>query len=196
MCELVKKIEIDLPNFPREVIRDWLLPYAKDIGWPPTHERWSGILFDKTIEFWRCAKWKKQNLELGKIAFSSTTVKIFKSLHDEYVKGEININSLNIENGKKRYNQALIYFIRHGKFPRPICLLLEKDEYSIVDGNHRFTAWFFASQLEIEIEKIKSREDQSQLEKFKKLLSEKCKIELISSIPPKQEAWVASVILQ
>ncbi len=31
----LQDIKKDLPNFPDEVIIDWLLPFANKLGWPP-----------------------------------------------------------------------------------------------------------------------------------------------------------------
>jgi hypothetical protein len=34
----VDDLKKDLPNFPDDVLADWLLPYANIIGWPPARD--------------------------------------------------------------------------------------------------------------------------------------------------------------
>ena len=42
---MFEQIKEDLPNFPDEVIVDWLLPFAMTDGWPPRRmSRWENLL--------------------------------------------------------------------------------------------------------------------------------------------------------
>jgi hypothetical protein len=45
---MLDQISEVLPNFPEEVIEQWLLPFAEDEGWPPTtQELLSNLVFGK-----------------------------------------------------------------------------------------------------------------------------------------------------
>jgi len=183
---LLKNIKKDLPNFPDEVIQDWLLPPANDIKWPPKHQRWEGILFGRAVEFWRAKKWEKRNIDLSKIIFSQDTKKISDELYKAYILGQNNLYMREIKNGKLRCKDALSYLLENGKFPKPIHLLFEQNQYSIVDGNHRFVAWRAALKIAREIANAEKEEEYEKIKKFQ----EKLGIESIAHVLTEQEVWV------
>ena len=182
---LFEDIQKDLPHFPDEVIKDWLLLFANNYGWPPKNKKWESILFLKTVEFWKKIEWKKQKIDLSEIDFSQETTGILEDMKNAHIFNQSNAytDTINLENGQRRYLRACKYIIQNGKFPKPICLLFEDCQYSIVDGNHRFFAWYYVLQ-------ITNTEKEEELEKLKKL-QEKWKIESIAHISNKQEVWVA-----
>jgi hypothetical protein len=194
---MIKIIKKDFPNFPNEIINDWLLPYAKNIGWPPTNKRWENIFFGKSLQFWQSITWEQQNLNLSKIIFSSKTIEIFEDLKDAYFNNIENIYSRSNPSGKSRYQNALKYIIQQGQFPKPICVLLENDQYSIVDGNHRFIAWWVSCQLINEMNSKKNTGSQNEIiDKFKKLLAEKMQVRSIAPIFINHKIWVGTKKLQ
>lgn len=183
---LFENIKKDLPNFPDKIIQNWLLPIANDYGWPPENQKWEGILLFKTVEFWQIKKWEKQYINLNKIIFSQDTNDILSGLYNVYIFDQDNSYS-NIENGKLRFKNALSYLLENGNFPEPIYLLFNQNQYSIADGNHRFVAWYCASQLAKEIENA----EKEQKWKITKTIQKKLKIKLTVYIPIEQEVWVA-----
>lgn len=67
-------IKGDLKNFPDEIVRDWLEPFAKNIGWPPVmafRSRWKGILRSLPLDVWQGVRWSKERIDLSKISLSS-----------------------------------------------------------------------------------------------------------------------------
>ena len=184
---LFEDIKQDLSNFPDEVIEDWLLPFANDIKWPPKHQRWEGILFGRTVEFWQVKKWKKQDIDLSEIIFSQNTIEIFNGLYEAYILGQDNLYIREIKNGQLRFQKALLYLLKNGKFPKPIYLLSEQNQYSIVDGNHRFIAWHTALKMAEEIAIARKKEEHEQIKKFQ----ERWKIKSIAHVSAKQEVWIA-----
>lgn len=183
MLEQIKK---DLPNFPDEVIKDWLEPYGRDIGWPPTHDRWLGILFAKDLDFWKNVQWKKRTLDLTNISFTATSGSIIIGLHDAAALGKQNIYS-DLENSKGRHFRVLIHLLKHGTFPTPVCLLKEGDNYSVVDGNHRVTA-FKSYWTLCELYRKDPPEFKDLAETFKK----KWNIEPPVNFSAQHDVWVAT----
>jgi len=189
---MIEKIKKDLPNFPAEIIKDWLLFYANDIGWPPDHERWQGILFCKTLQFWQSVSWNKQDLNLSEVLFSRKTNEIFEGLKEAYVYNKENFFSKNNPSGERRYLNAFKYIIQEGQFPKPICILRENDQYSIVDGNHRYTAWWASRQLINEINNAEKNGTQEITNKLKKLLEEKLQVKFIAPTLINHKIWLAT----
>ena len=183
---LFEDIKKDLPNFPDEVVWEWLLPCANNYGWPPKRKKWEGILLFKAVKFWQVKKWEKQNIDLNRDIFSQETNDVFNGLYNTYILDQDNLYS-NIENGKLRFENALSYLLKNGIFPKPIYLLFEQNQYSIADGNHRFVAWYCALQLAKEIENAGKEEKHKKIE----IIQKKLKIKPIAHIPNKQEVWVA-----
>ena len=65
--ELKTRIIEDLPNFPVDVIEQFLLPYAEDFGWPPgkrerdPNNNWKYILRKNDLTYWQKVKWNKKH---------------------------------------------------------------------------------------------------------------------------------------
>jgi len=192
--EIQNKIKRDLPNFPAEIIEDWLLPRAKDLGWPPTHQNWQGILFTKDIEFWSSVSWLQEDKNLLEMSWSKTTLNIINDLQSAYALDEKNIyHSLLGMSGKTRYLSALKYLFEHGSFPKPICLLKEGGNgYSVVDGHHRFVAWKVSYTLINTLNKIQSTVFEDKANSFRETLQRKWGIDSIKPFSPIQRVWIAS----
>jgi len=183
---LLKDVKNDLSNFPDEIIQNWLLPIADNYGWPPKNKEWESILLFKTVRFWQTKEWKKQNIDLNKIIFSQDTIDISNGLYEAHMLGQDNWFS-KIKNGQVRVIKALLYLIKNGTFPEPICLLCERNQYSVLDGNHRFVAWRIALQLAEEIPNLEKKEGCDKIIKIKETL----KIRSTIHISTEQEVWVA-----
>lgn len=185
MFEQIKK---DLPNFPDEIIKGWLEPYAKEIGWPPTHYRWHGIFFGKTLEFWKTVSWDKQLLNITEAPMSKDTNEGLYGMREAFVIGKENIYSRNIEHGKERHDRALRHLVEHGRFPKPICLLKEQGVYSVVDGNHRILAWKTHWDIMTILPKAPAEHREKLLDTFRR----KWKVDKLADFSPEQEVWIAT----
>lgn len=60
------------------------------------------------------------------------------------VQGQWNIYSYSIPDLSERFNRILDHFREHGVYPSPPALLLEDGGLTILDGNHRMSAYFYA----------------------------------------------------
>lgn len=187
MIDIIKK---DLPNFPDEVIAIWLEPYFNEKGWPPKSDEWNGVLFDKPIDFWKCVKWDKKELDLFTITFCGKTLYTLEELKNANLKNEKNF-MYGKTNGTERYMNVLLYLLKYGKFPKPICVLKE-EYYSIVDGYHRMVA-LLAYQNIIHVNtQATQKEHKLAVESFKKTLKERWDIIEICDFSPIQEVWHAT----
>jgi len=188
MSSTLKRIQGDLPNFPQEVIVDWIEPYVKDLGWPPLAERWRGILYGKSFNFWKSVNWRKQRLSLEEIHLDLDASLIARSLFDAYVLDQDNDYKATLgEKGKQRFLSAMKYVLKHGKLPRPLVLLRSDFGYGIADGNHRYLAWMITKKLAQELRETPEAGKNSFLQKLK----EKWHINEIAELLDQQDVWVA-----
>lgn len=189
IINMLNELKILLPNFPEEVLIDWIEPYAKIIGLPPTHQRWEGILASKSLEFWQATHWKKITLDLSTLEFSESTKNNLDGMSAAQ-SGEDNFYAL-IEDSQKRIFQALRFLLEHGIFPKPILLLREKDKYSVVDGNHRFLAWQNHRLISHGLENQNTNQEKAIVDGFRKTILNKWNIPSIVSFSKEQEVWVS-----
>lgn len=184
---MFEKIKKDLPNFPDEVIKDWLEPFAISDGWPPTEPRWKNLL-GRPVEEWMEVSWKHTEVNLKTLAFSRESHDAIDGLHQAYNLSKINtFSSLLGEAGKQRYMNAFYYLIEHGIFPKPIVILKQGSFHHIVDGNHRFLAWTSALKFEQEIKEV----PEDEMKEFKSKLQDKLGIQKFSPVAKRQPIWLA-----
>ncbi|MFA5270445.1 MAG: hypothetical protein WC400_02450 [Patescibacteria group bacterium] len=187
MLGLIKK---DLPNFPNEVITDWLEPYANQIGWPPNNARWLGILAGKSLAFWRGVTWKKVRQNLEQILFTPDARQGIEDMYSAYVKGSRGVRydfrELAEESGKKRFLNIAIYMAQHGEFPKPVAFLKVGEGHQIVDGNHRFLAWYYFKIMQ---KKFVDMSDSDRRQAFPNL-SDRL-IDDLLAFPSEQLVWIA-----
>lgn len=188
----LQDIKNDLPNFPDEVITDWLLPIANDIGWPPVTSRWNFILLDKPLDFWKTLTWEKKKSNLDKMTYTNDALAIYYGLKDAYLFDKDNMYWKDLGfKGRNKYFKALRHIFKYGTFPKPICLLKEISGYMIVDGCHRFTAWK-TSPLFIEVEEMaKTPEELKRAKAIKEKILNETGASFIATFSPIQEVWVA-----
>ena len=193
--QLMTEIEKELPNFPREIIEQWLLPFAEDYGWPPNEEwreKWQKTL-TLSLEEWRNMNWKLETWDMTNFPLSFQGQACLTGMQKCYWLGEENTyTKLKTEgNGLNRHLRALQYILEHGEFPFPIVAREDFDfaflhglgGFRLMDGNHRLLAWHTAAKLHQELAELPDER------------IEQCKKELkISNIVPlsvRQEVWIA-----
>ncbi len=193
MFETIKK---DLPNFPDEIIQDWIEPYYEKHGWPP-QGNWNGVLFTESFEFWKNVKWRKESLDLTTAEYSDEWMKVFRDMFRAYTQKSENtfFGRMMGESGPIRWLNAARYLLETGIFPKPICLLLKDGKFSVVDGNHRFVAWHFLLQVSYELEKLAHDERMEKLRELAKGFSEKWGSGTgeVSELSKIQEVWIAYI---
>jgi hypothetical protein len=142
------EIKADLPDWPDEVIQEWLLPLANrgdDTGWPPPAPlkgAWKGILGGRTLAWWKQVMWKLEEREVTFGALSNRSRQLVQGMLDAHVNNIPN-DYAGMLNGKKRFLSAGQYVSEHGTFPKPLVAMQSKDGLSVIDGNHRLTALCF-----------------------------------------------------
>lgn len=147
---MIKLIKATLPNFPDEVIKDWLLPFAESEGWPPQLgsdgvplNRWRYLFGRRPFDFIQRLHWKREckHISIHEILDSSkkTLIQIFEAA----ILGRHNIMSTSIPNLSERFVSVVKYIHSHGTMPKAPALLCEKDKFYIFDGNHRLSAYYY-----------------------------------------------------
>lgn len=186
--DLIKR---DLPNFPDDVIRDWLLPYAEEIGWPPTHSRWRGILSQRPLPFWTSVTWSQQDLDLSTLPYSEPALEALNGLKDAVTSDQENEFARGIPNFKVRIKSALQYILEYGNFPRPISILRQNDEHDVVDGNHRMVGWYLSRIFVEQLKYDNANGLLEQREDMEKRLREKWGIKSVAPGSLIQRVWLA-----
>jgi len=134
-------IKEDLPNFPDEVIKDWIEPFALDEGWPPNAERWRYLLKETDLDRWRSMNWEQRDQDFAKLVLSPICTASLGALLRAYTGGEQNVYAQSLgERGKERFHFQLHQLIDHGVFPSPPVLVDHGEGLEIMDGNHRIAA--------------------------------------------------------
>jgi hypothetical protein len=135
------QIKSDLPNFPDQVIDTWLLPLARDAGWPPApFSRWDAILLDRPLSFWRSLVWERRIVPLNWLTLESGSLARLQGLI-EAGHGANNIYAQQIRDTRKRFRGFVTYLQQHGQLPLPPVVLQTHGQYIVVDGNHRVAAY-------------------------------------------------------
>jgi hypothetical protein len=141
-------IKRDLPNWPDEVIREWLLPLANrpDTGWPPPEplgkHPWKYILGGRPLSWWKEVTWKPEEQEVRFDTLSNGSKRIVRDMIDGHVNRVPN-TYFHWPESKARFLSAGRYVSEHGTFPKPPVAIHLPDGWSVLDGNHRVTALCF-----------------------------------------------------
>jgi hypothetical protein len=143
----VAEIKNDLPEWPDDVIEQWLHYFANepDCGWPPPeplgNHRWNGLLGCKPLSWWKNVTWKK---ETAICDLASLTQKARTDVSD--IIAEINAGTADAST-MKRVAQPWIYIKDHGIFPRAMVTMMKTDGLSLIDGSHRMAAFELIQRL-------------------------------------------------
>lgn len=139
----------DLPNFPEDVVEQFLLPYAEELGWPPgkcendPSNHWKYILRLNDLTYWRQVRWNKKTLKLFPLKLLPKDLEIVVGLMRANVQGQINIYSITMPNSKERFERICTYLKNEGVYPRTVAIEQIGDRFRIIDGSHRLAAYFY-----------------------------------------------------
>jgi Ribosomal protein L7/L12 dimerisation domain len=140
----VADIKNNLPGWPDEVVEEWLHWFANDICWPPPEplgdHRWSGILGGRPLSWWKKVSWKKETVKCtpAKLSDKSRAIVIATI-------AEINNRTADAET-QRRFKRAMDYILDNGVFPGVIVVMNVPSGLTLLDGNHRMSA-FCGAQL-------------------------------------------------
>jgi hypothetical protein len=135
----VADIKNDLPGWPDEVVGEWLHHFANDICWPPPEplgdHRWSGILGGRPLSWWKKVSWKKETVicESAKLSDKSRAIAITTI-------AEINNRTADAAT-RTRFKRAMDYILDNGIFPGAIVAMNVPSGLTVLDGNHRVSAF-------------------------------------------------------
>lgn len=136
------QLHTDLPNIPKDIINQWLLPFANDIGWPPTADRWQGILKETDISYWKTTKWSLEKIHTSSFIKNTPSNSTLTALYEAYFLGITNEITESLgERSKERCHVQLHQLINHGKFREPLILFNYGKGNEVVDGNHRLASY-------------------------------------------------------
>jgi hypothetical protein len=134
-------IKNDLPSWPDGVISQWLFHLANrdDTGWPPPeplgHHPWAFIFGFRPLSWWREVTWKREKTDCGFSNLCQGTKAIVQRMLTEKATGTID------EETKTRFKKASDYILKNSGFEEPPIAMRLADGLSILDGNHRMTAF-------------------------------------------------------
>jgi Ribosomal protein L7/L12 dimerisation domain len=143
-------IKNDLPAWPEEVIKEWLLYLAnrEDTGWPPpsplAFHPWAFILGHRQIKWWRDVTWKLEKIDCSVANLSISTAHIVRQIRAEVAGGAAGGSTT------KRFHRAFQYMLEHGTFEKPLVAMKITGGLSILDGNHRIVAFCFLQDASAE----------------------------------------------
>jgi hypothetical protein len=150
-------IKADLPNWPDDVIDQWLLKLANrgaDTGWPPPEplgvHAWKYLLGGRPLSWWKNVTWKLEDHDLEFDVLSGDSKLIVSDMIGEHVNDLPSRYPVG-PGSKTRFLSAMRHLTVHGTLPRaPVVMRLE-DGLSVLDGNHRVTALCFCQAISDEI---------------------------------------------
>jgi hypothetical protein len=144
-------IKNDLPYWPDGVISQWLFHLANrgDTGWPPPnplgYHPWAFILGFRPLSWWREVTWKLEKTDCGLANLCQGTKTIVTGMLVEKATGTID------EETGTRFKRASDYILKNGGFEEPPIAMRLGDGLSVLDGNHRMTAFCGLQQVPAEI---------------------------------------------
>jgi len=150
-------IKSDLPLWPDDVVKLWLFYLANraggDTGWPPPdplgNHPWAFILGFRPLSWWREVTWKREKTDCSFLNLCQGTKDIVARMLAEKANETID------EETGTRFKNAADYILKNGGFREPPIAMQLADGLSILDGNHRITA--FCGVQEVPAETLEKR---------------------------------------
>ena len=137
----VADIQKDLPDWPEDVIEQWLHYFANeaDGGWPPPeplgNHRWKGLLGGKSLSWWKNVTWERETVTCD---LASLAEKARADVGD--IVAQMNAGTAD-GSTKKRVARSWVYIKDNGVFPRAPVMMKKEDGLSLIDGSHRMAAF-------------------------------------------------------
>ncbi|WP_163267011.1 hypothetical protein [Chelativorans alearense] len=151
----LEKIKANLPEWPDDVIDQWLLPHSEreGFGWPPSspfnRSEWRYVMC-RPVVWWQAVTWTKLQTALEPDDLSAEQLRTVNGMIGAYFKGDYNAYRM-IATGPKRVFGVLEFLRANGDLPRMPVAVMDNDGLHIVDGNHRVVAWIIYGALGTEV---------------------------------------------
>jgi len=138
----LQDIKKDLPDWPDDVIDQWLLKLANQpgMGWPPSEPltgRWK-LLLTHPVSWWKDVTWTKEDRDCSFDNLSVDGRRTMNNMFKALILGED--NSFGGDNSPARFQRQLAIVVQTGKLERPPVLFPIESGLSPLDGNHRLFA--------------------------------------------------------
>lgn len=145
----LQDIKKDLPDWPDDVIDQWLLKLANQtgMGWPPSEPltgRWK-LLLTHPVSWWEDVTWTQEKRDCSFDKLSIDGRKTMNNMYDALVEGQD--NGFGGDNSPARFQRQLRIVAITGQFERPPVLFPIASGLSPLDGNHRIFAHHIALQM-------------------------------------------------
>ncbi|GEM_PF-3234386 len=146
----ISELQKLLPNFPTDILEQWFLPYVESNGMPWDKEgnaigRWKYLLQNKPLHYWKNILWDQIEAYIPIDEYCDEWKSVLLNMVEGAVLGKTNVYSISINNLKERFDSVLEYLEAEKVFPKPPILLLEKDKgITVLDGNHRISAFLYS----------------------------------------------------
>ena len=137
----VADIQKDLPDWPQDIIEQWLHYFANepDGGWPPPdplgESRWKGLFGGRALSWWKNVTWVKAKMICEPANLSPKARAGVNEVLAEVSKKEPDAVT------KRRFSHAYIYIMDHGVFPRALVTMRPAAGAILLDGTHRMAAF-------------------------------------------------------
>jgi hypothetical protein len=145
----VSDIKEALPGWPDEVVSEWLLYFANDIGWPPPNpfgaHRWGRILGNRPLSWWAEVTWNSDSVDCGLNNMSERTRNLVGQIIADIANGTAD------EVTSRKYNHPFKYIMENGSFPNPMVAMRAPDGLSFLDGHHRLAAFTDLQKIPSEV---------------------------------------------
>lgn len=137
-----------LPNFPEDLIQEWLAPYVLSEGWPPSVDfagfpigRWRDLLGQRPLTFWNLVRWTRESLRFRLQQLHGESLRAVLGLAAGYTGKARDPIASRIRDGKKRFDGLVGFISKSGRLPVPPAVLLTPHGLEIMDGYHRIAAF-------------------------------------------------------
>jgi hypothetical protein len=161
----VADIKKDLPDWPEDVIENWLHYFANepDCGWPPPEQlgnhRWSGLLGGQPLSWWKNVTWKKEKVKCELASLSSKARADVASIVAQMKSGVADPST------KRRVARAWTYIKDNAVFPGALVTMRIPGGLSLLDGSHRMAAFNMVQELDsAQFEKINKKKPELEQE--------------------------------
>lgn len=145
-------LRAELPDWPDDVLDQWLLPYVSLLGWPPAlgHDaaptgRWFAILRQRPISEWRRVRWGQISHGLLPDKIAPASLEALMGVAQGALSGRPNLYTQGIADLQQRFSRIVDYITSNNALPRRPVLVREPDGLAVADGHHRLAAYFYCS---------------------------------------------------
>jgi hypothetical protein len=136
----------DLPEWPRDVIDQWLLPYAESEGWPPAllhstipENRWRFLLGGRSVQHFQRLRWHLRQEVVTAIEFCPSAQGVVGQMPAGAFLGATNAYTTGLPRLRVGIEAALSQLAAGQLLRRPI-LEQHSGGLAVLDGYHRLCA--------------------------------------------------------